>query len=374
MDQQPNAPLPGHATITGTERFAERFAELHPTHFRLCQGLIFSSIGIGTYLGSPDSATDENYRNAIVTAVRSGCNVIDTAANYRFQRSERTIGQALPRLLDKCVTREELIICSKAGFITYDGDFPADPYTWIMDNLIKKGVVTENEIHPSGHCMAPMYLLHQLKQSLQNLNLSTIDVFYVHNPETQIGDLNEVRFYGALELAFRALESAVHEGKIATYGIATWDGFLENKDSPRLLQLEKVLEAARKAGGDSHHCRAIQVPVNFAMTSAITEPNQVVAGKEMTLLEAARAFNVCVVASASLLQGSLSRNLPLTLQQAIPGLPSDAQRALQFTRSTPGIVTALVGMQSAAHAESNLELAGRSAMNEDDYNILFGER
>jgi aryl-alcohol dehydrogenase-like predicted oxidoreductase len=59
--------------------------------------------------------------------------------------------------------------------------------------------------------------------------------------------------------------------------------------------------------------------------------------------------------SASILQGKLSRNLPAELRDVL-GLDTDAQRSLQFVRSTPGVTTALVGMKSALHVEENLAL------------------
>ena len=62
---------------------------------------MLSSIGIGTYLGEPDAATDRGYAQAVVAAVEGGINVIDSAINYRFQRSERSIGAALRELTAK---------------------------------------------------------------------------------------------------------------------------------------------------------------------------------------------------------------------------------------------------------------------------------
>jgi len=61
--------------------------------------LWFSSIGLGTYLGEPDDAADGEYVDAISSALRSGINVLDTAINYRHQRSERNMGTALARLI-----------------------------------------------------------------------------------------------------------------------------------------------------------------------------------------------------------------------------------------------------------------------------------
>jgi aryl-alcohol dehydrogenase-like predicted oxidoreductase len=366
--------LSGCATLQGTEHYAERFEELHPGHFRLCHGLFFSSIGLGTYLGESTDEVDEQYKESVITAVSLGCNVIDTAINYRFQRSERAIGRALTDLAARGFKREELVICTKGGFIPFDGNYPADPWKWVEETLLDKGIVTPDEIHPSGHCMAPMYLYNQLQQSLKNLNVDKIDVYYVHNPETQMSELNEDRFYEALEMAFRALENAVQNNLITTYGIATWNAFLEEREGGHLMQLERVVETARRAAGERHHFRMVEMPVNLAMTDALSQPNQKVGDRKMTLMEAAAALNVCVVGSASLLQGGLATNLPITLQQAITGLPNDAARALHFARSIPGMTTALVGMSSAEHVRANLDLAHTSPMPEQEFNILFGER
>src|SRR5712671_1673465 len=111
------------ATPEGTHRYAERFnARVSPGHFHEAQGLMMSSIGLGTYLGEPDAATDEAYRATVVRAVELGVNVIDTAINYRFQRSERSIGQALRDLVSSGkARRDELIIATKAGYLTFDG-------------------------------------------------------------------------------------------------------------------------------------------------------------------------------------------------------------------------------------------------------------
>src|SRR5258706_14602665 len=110
------------ATKEGTTRYAQRFAgRASEGHFRESQRLLLSSIGIGTYLGQPDTRTDEGYAAAIVAAVESGINVIDAAINYRFQRSERSIGAAVEKLAAKGFEREEIIVCTKGGYLKTDG-------------------------------------------------------------------------------------------------------------------------------------------------------------------------------------------------------------------------------------------------------------
>src|ERR1700730_18304209 len=115
------------ATSDSTKKYAARFASRAAAgHFREQHSLCVSSLGIGTYLGEPDARTDQSYTDAIVAAVEAGANVIDSAINYRFQRSERSVREALQELGRRGFAREELLICTKGGFLTPDADMPAD--------------------------------------------------------------------------------------------------------------------------------------------------------------------------------------------------------------------------------------------------------
>src|SRR5258708_30755260 len=85
------------------------------------------SMGIGTYLGDPDDETDHAYEAAIKVALRGGINLIDTAVNYRFQRSERNIGKAIGKLVAaRAITRGQVIVPTQGGYITFDGAVPPD--------------------------------------------------------------------------------------------------------------------------------------------------------------------------------------------------------------------------------------------------------
>src|SRR5690606_5145529 len=107
------------ATASGTSGYRDRFPALSAAgHFRQGQGLWVSSIGLGTYLGHYDDRTDDAYRAAIKRAVVLGVNVIDTAANYRFQRSERAIGEALEEIFASgSAKREEIVVSTKGGYL-----------------------------------------------------------------------------------------------------------------------------------------------------------------------------------------------------------------------------------------------------------------
>jgi aryl-alcohol dehydrogenase-like predicted oxidoreductase len=364
--------LPTRATPEGTRRYAARFANrAAPGHFReQASGLHFSSIGLGTYLGEPDVATDAGYTAAAIAAVEGGINVLDTAINYRFQRSERSLGAALRTLAEKGFAREEIILCTKAGFLTPDGEMPGDANGYFVREYLNPGLFRPEDIAADCHCMAPAYLENQLARSLRNLGVDSIDVLYLHNPETQLGVVPREEFLRRTRAAFEFLEDAVQDGRIGAYGMATWNGFRQAQRAKDYLSLEEIITVARAVGGESHHFRFVQLPFNLAMPEALTLVNQTMDGRQGSALQAARALGITVVSSAALLQGQLVRNLPPFVFAAL-GLKSDLQRALQFARSTPGITTALVGASRAKHVQEDLEIIGIEPAAREQYLKVF---
>src|SRR5215211_3016276 len=204
------------ATPDGTARYRDRFPDRAANnHFREQQGLALSSIGIGTYLGNPDEETDLNYTNAVIRAVQLGCNVIDSAANYRFQRSERSIGQAVKTLANEHgFTRDELVICTKGGYLPFDSLPPRNVREYVNETFVKPGIASFEDIVGGSHCMTPAYLQNQLDQSLRNMSIECIDVYYIHNPESQLGYVSKPEFYSRLKLAFERLEQNRRQGKL----------------------------------------------------------------------------------------------------------------------------------------------------------------
>ena len=367
--------IPGRATAQATLRYAARFqGRAAAGHFRDVQGgLVLSSIGIGTYLGEPDRATDEAYKNAVIAAVQGGVNVVDSAINYRLQRSERSVGAALKVLTSDEFSRDEIVVCTKAGFLTPDGEMPEDANEYFSREYVERGILRPEDIAAGCHCMAPGYLSDQLDRSRRNLGVECVDVFYLHNPETQLSEVAPADFRRRISEAFHFLESAVSAGKIGAYGVATWNTFRDERNSPGYLSLAEMEAIAREAGGPEHHFRFVQLPLNLAMPEALLRPNQVVEGKTMAMVQAGRALGITVVTSATLLQGQLTRNLPSYIGAAL-GLKDDAARALQFARSVPGVTTALVGMSSVEHVHANLEIVGVEPAPRDQFLKLFEPR
>jgi aryl-alcohol dehydrogenase-like predicted oxidoreductase len=91
----------------------------------------------------------------------------------------------------------------------------------------------------------------------------------------------------------------------------------------------------------------------------------------MPALEAATRYGLSVMCSGALLQVGLSGQIAEPLRAKFGGLSTDAQRCLQFARSTPGVTTALAGMSRAAHVEENLATACVAPLTSEEYQALF---
>src|SRR5271156_509894 len=362
------------ATLQGTTRYAEKFKGFAAEgHFREAHNLVLASLGIGTYLGQPTDSVDAGYTAALVAAVEAGINVLDTAINYRFQRSERNIGAALKVLAKKGFSRDEIVLCSKAGYLTPDGAMPADPNEYFAHEFLERGIFRVDEIAAGCHCMAPAYLADQLERSRRNLGVETIDVFYLHNPETQLSEVTPDEFRQRIRAAFTFLETAVAEKKIRAYGMATWNSFREDPKAAGYLSLEEMAGIAGEIAGPAHHFRFVQLPFNLAMPEALTRPNQMIDGKPVPMVQAARKLGISLITSAALLQGQLAKNLPPFVATAL-GSKENSTLALQFARSVPGLTTALVGMSQVAHVNKNLSLVAVEPASREQFLKLFESR
>jgi aryl-alcohol dehydrogenase-like predicted oxidoreductase len=356
--------LSGHATAAGTARYRDRFPRLREAnHFRQAEAvpgvsqLWLSSIGLGTYLGEPNSAADQGYMDAIAAGLRSGINVLDTAINYRHQRSERNIGEVLRHLIDSGeLHRDEVLVCTKAGYLSFDGEVPPDPRAYFQREYVEPGILDPNEVAGGMHCMTAAYLENQIERSRRNLGLETVDLFYLHNPESQLGEVPREIFRQRLKASFVALEAQVQSGKVAYYGVATWGAFRVPESSRDHMDLYELAKIAQEAVGEHHHFRFIQLPFNLAMPEAYGLINQRIEREKMSILAAAARLGIAVMGSAALYQARLTQGLP-GLVGRILGMNNDAENAIQFSRSAPGLTTSLIGMGRKEHVLANLQPA-----------------
>ncbi|MFB6089447.1 MAG: aldo/keto reductase [Halobellus sp.] len=347
------------ATSQGTWGYRDRFGDAFArTYFRRFGPGVASSVGLGTYLGDPTDEVDAGYRESIAAALEAGINHVDTAVNYRCQRSERVVGEAL-RAAD--VDREEVVVATKGGFLPFEGSQPADPSAYVRETFVEPGLVSPDDLASGSHAIAPDFLEAMLDRSLSNLDLDAVDCYYVHNPETQLRVRSREAVYDQLQAAFERLERRRAAGDVGMYGVATWEAFRVPRDHDAYLSLPEVVSraerAAEAAGVDDVGLGAIQLPFNVAMADAFTvsahahpSPDE---GRDVSALEYAREIGLDVVASAALAQGELASSLPPAVDAELAG-DTPVQRAINFARSAPGVTTALVGTSSPGHVPENV--------------------
>ena len=223
-----SASKPRAATPDGTKRYRGRHAaQLSRDFFRPGPlGNSLASIGIGTYLGDDTEADDVAYIDALRRAIASGINVIDTAINYRCQRSERAVGRALSgSFVSGEAARDELVICTKGGYIPLDDYPPSTPegyQGYLRREFYARNVMAPKDVVSGGHCLAPEFLRDSLLRSRTNLGVASIDVYYVHNPEQQLAAVTYDELLDRLRSVFTLLEECVERREIGVYGCATW--------------------------------------------------------------------------------------------------------------------------------------------------------
>ena len=354
--------ISGFATSEETKIFSEKFLTENYNSF---QCLYLSNIGIGTYLGEPDEQTDVLVKDAVKKSILSGVNVIDTAINYRAQKSERSIGVALSELInDNLIKREQIFICTKNGYVTNDGDIKEDLMQYVMRELGKPGIVKEGDISSGYHCMTIPYLEDQLERSLKNLNLECIDLMYLHNAVEGHPEMSKTQFLENLKKVFEFYESKRKEGKIKFYGMATWECFRAVYDNALFLSLEDVVKTAQDVGGSEHGFRFIQLPFNLHFDQAMLLKNQTVNEKQKSILDSSVELGIGVFTSVPLMQGKL---LEWAKSKTIFENTSPSVGLLQFIRSTPGVLSPLIGQKSSQHVDENLEIMKIKSMGKSEY-------
>jgi len=146
--------------------------------------------------------------DALKKALVAGINLIDTGAEFANGNSEVLVGDVVRDLVDSNrLSRDSLVIVTKAEELSEE----------------------------------------QITESLERLQLESIDVFLLHNPKDD---------HKAVKKAFEYLELEVKMGRIKYYGISS-------DTIPLAASLEKLLDTAREVSEDNHFS-VIQFPMNFA--------------------------------------------------------------------------------------------------------------
>ena len=361
----------GFATPEGTWKFKETAIKngIANSHFRSFDNLNFSSLGMGTYLGQITVEDDNDMENAIYECVKSGAmNIIDTAINYRAMKSEKNIGNAMKKLIDDdIVSRDQVFISTKNGYITNDGDYPTiDVLEYMHKMFISQGIIDSKDISSGYNVLNPNYIRKCIDKSLTNMQLDTIDLVYVHNAyESWVEDITRSDFDEMIRRVFQVYEEYRLKNKIRYYGMATWTCFRLPQNETGYLSLEDMVRIAEDVGGEDHGFRFIQLPYNLAYTEAYLLKNQSVGGDtELTILEACNRLKIGVFTSVPLLQAKLfGAKIPDYL-----GYNNQLLKIIQITRSTPNILAPLIGQKKLQHVKENIELAKVAPLDNSEFN------
>ena len=317
-----NAKIKGCADAPKTRAFADRMRERNPSFepeaFRQLTGtdLIASKIGYGSY--RVDHRFDE-HAATLRKAIQAGCNLIDTSSNYTDGGSETLIGNVLSEQISaRKIERSEIVVVSKVGYIQgqnldesmrREGD--GEPWEEVVKYM-----------DGCWHCIHPDFLADQWKRSSDRLQLETIDIYLLHNPEYFLSDahkrsprtnLDEIRdiFYDRICRAFVQMEHFVEEGRIRYYGISS-NTFPSPKGDFEHVSLQHCYDAACNAAATvygnqgENHFKIIQLPYNLYEHAALSEVNNTINRQDMTVLQGAKALGIGVLVNRPLnaLQGN----------------------------------------------------------------------
>lgn len=290
--------LKGRATPEGTEAYTAAHA---PFTYRPLDetGLLVSAAGFGGY--RVDTSADI-FHEALSRALRAGINVIDTSSNYADGGSEELVGMVMRRLHDGGeVPRNAVVVVSKGGYLqgeNYQISQRRKAQGRPFPDLVEVGEGLE-------HCIHPDFLQDQLTRSLDRLQMETLDVYLLHNPEYYLSwadsqgvPLHEAReeYYRRIALAFDHLEGEVAAGRIGAYGISS-NTFPAPADDATHTSLARVWETAQSLSSGEHHFRVIQLPANLLETGMVTEANQ---PQGASVLEFAREHHLGVLVNRPL--------------------------------------------------------------------------
>lgn len=367
--------IKGFASSEGTKKFRDNAIKKGKSylHFKEFDDLILSSIGMGTYLGDLSKEDDTDIENALYESVKShAINVIDSAINYRAMKSEKSIGRSITRLVnDGIISRDEIFVSTKNGYITNDGDYPMlDVWEYIQRMYISTGIIKAEDISSGYNVLKPAYIEKCIERSRFNLKLDTLDLVYVHNAfESWHQDVSKDKFFDMLSKVFEIYEKFRSKNKIRYYGMATWTCFRVSEENKEYLSLAEVYNIAKSIGGMDHGFRFIQLPYNLAYSEALFLKNQNVGNeKKLTILEAAKRLKIGVFSSVPLLQGKL-------IQTKIPdyseGLTDPIMKLVQIIRSSPSIIAPLIGQKKMDHVNNNNKISEVPPLSEEEFKLAI---
>lgn len=283
--------------------------------------------GIGTYKSAI------NQEQIIKYAISKNVKLIDTAPNYNDGQSQIFIGNIL-KSLDK--KTEKPIISSKAGFFAKSS------------KIFTKQSLNENKFNIIGnHCMDVKFIDMQIQENLEQLHINSIDILFLHNPETQLKAISKKELLYKIRDVFEILEEYCSKKMIKSYGISTWDGFGE-MDNGKII-LEEILDIAEHVN-KNHNFKYIQLPNSLVKYELLSE----LLFKSNGFLETANKNKIKVLSSSPLHHGQLPKIVQQEFANYFKSGITISQFCLLFVNSFIELDTILVGASSENQLNENL--------------------
>jgi len=362
------ARLPGLATPAATARRVARVpaAARAGAASRLGE-LAVCRLGWGTQTGEWKNIIDLKLESALPPILDAGVNLVDAGPAYRARRSQAAVGRALAKAVrGGAATREELVLTTQVGFLALDRK-EEDVLEFLRRRELPGGGLEESDFVGGAWSLHPDWISRQLELSCELAGVEAFDLLLLAAPELayhagrQAGDATLLK-------AFARCEELRAAGRIGGWGLSSLDGFRAGADdAPTRLDPARLAELALRAAGPDPGLKAVMLPYSLGMLDLLNARTPSGAGLQ-SALDAAGWF---VIGALSLGQGQLAQGLPPAISRAMPELASDAQRALQFARSTPGLDCALVGMKTREHIAENLALLAHPPLDAAAWRALF---
>jgi aryl-alcohol dehydrogenase-like predicted oxidoreductase len=285
-------------------------------------GLRVSRLALGTMTWGRDTDEHES-REQLSAFLEAGGTFVDTAAGYADGAAESLLGQLLPEV----ASREDVVICTKAGISRRSGQRVVDT--------------------------SRRSLLHDLDGSLARLGTDHVDLWLAHTWSDEV----------PLDETLSALEHAVRTGRARYVGVSNYSGW----QSARAATLAQV---ASSSGA------LVVNQVEYSLLARQVEPE---------VVPAAQALGLGLMAWSPLgrgvLTGKYRGGTPADSRAASPHFASFVERylddrarrvvdavvtaadglgcspaeiALAWVRDQPGVVAPVVGARTAAQLRGTL--------------------
>lgn len=285
-------------TALGTENFSKKFNLSSDAYNLNTDNFKLSSVGFGMYKGKYSPKYRRLYQKLIKNFILNGVNVFDVARKYRKGFSEQDLGKVIRKLIkDNIINRNEVFISSKAGLINLFDDKKKDIS---VKEFVKLRGLKSDDIKNDIFCASQKFLEQEIDISLKNLQLKSLDNYYIHNPEfLNTSDNNNYKDYYKI---FETFEKAIQDKKIKSYGVSSWAGFRRYKNNSFYIDIKKLIKIASDVAGKKNRFKNIQIPLSLYMPFVKTNYSF---GAKKNLLEFCEDNKINVFSSASLYEGKI---------------------------------------------------------------------